>query len=223
MNVIDQNAMEEALAKAQAEYERKGFEFSAHPGAQLLPAFLKGYAPDALARKGQKNVVIGIMPPNPSEQQRKRLSYFADIVKQHRGWDFHLYFAKESRELLDALKEPNQQELLSEIKRARDVAANSEPRAALVYAWGLLEAATRRLVLNERRGASRRYLPSSVIEALVADDYISDEQSAELSRIAGERNLIAHGFTKVDVSKADIDFLLATIESLVSNIPADAI
>lgn len=222
MNALDQTAVEEALAKAQADYERKGYEVIVAPRPNELPHFLEGFAPDALARKGRKSVVIGIMPPHPSKQQNARLTYFAEMVKAQRNWDFHLYFADVDRELADALKEPSAEDVRAGVVRAREIAQAAKPHAALVYAWGLLEAVTRRLVLNERNRASKRYLPSSVIEALVAEGFIDDERGAELTRIAGRRNLIAHGFTRVEVSRDDIELLLNTIERLVSIVPADA-
>lgn len=221
MNAIEHMAMEEAVARVRTEFETNGFHVTIRPGAQDIPPFLEGYLPDAIAKRGEEKVIIGIKSAFATDQENEKVAYMAREVPKHPGWRFDLYLARPRQETLDAPFEPNKAELLAEWRNAKRLAESSDPKAALAYAWGLLEATARRLVLNERRGEAKRYRPASVVETLVSEGFINDKSGEALSMLASLRNLIVHGFTKADVSEKQIAFLLATIGELIEEIPAD--
>ena len=182
---------------------------------------LRAIFPDAIARRGKENVVIGIKSAYPTEQENEKAAYFAREVSKHPGWRFDLYLARPRQETVDAPLEPNKTELSVEWRKAIQFSRESDPKAALAYAWGLLEATARRLVLNDSRGEAKRYRPVSVVEALVSEGFIDDKRGEELFVIASLRNLIVHGFTRAEVSRAQVDSLLATIGDLIKEIPSD--
>jgi hypothetical protein len=173
-----------------------------------------------VARKGKEGgVVVGIKSVPPTQRDNKRAAYFAREVKKHPGWHFHLYLAKPQQEALDAPFQPGMSRLVSDWKAATRLARGGDVKAAIAFAWGLLEAIARHLTLDEKHGRARRYEPASVVGALVSDGFIDDEQAKKLYEIAAIRNRIVHGFTRARASKALVRFLLDTIRALISDIP----
>lgn len=221
MNSADRMALEETLARARTNLEKDGFAVIIKPGPADVPAFLEGHIPDAIARRNGENVVIGIKPPSPSREDNDRVVYFAREVPKHAGWRFDLYVTRPRQETTDARLEPDKSELSNELEKVRKIAGEEDPKFALAYAWGLLEATARRLVLNERPGEAKRYRPASVVEALVSEGFIDDELGKELFELAALRNQIVHGFTKAAVTEAQVESLIVTIKSLVEEIPSD--
>jgi hypothetical protein len=221
MNAMLEVAYEEAIARAKASLEREGYEVDVRPPKSHIPSFLEDHVPDLIARKDGDGVVVGIKPIPPAEADNERMLFFAREVRKHKGWRFDLYLARPQQEVLDAPLQPDKEELIAELVAARKIAKDEGPRAALIYAWGLLESVARLLVLNERRGEAKRYKPASVVGSLVSEGFISDNQGKQLYELAAARNLIAHGFTKADVTGTQVSSLLDTISDLLDELPID--
>ena len=77
----------------------------------------------------------------------------------------------------------------SELSKIEGLVRQGERKIALPTAWGLLEAITRRLLLNQVRGESKRYNPSTIVEALVSGGYLDDDDGERLREIGRLRNL----------------------------------
>jgi REase_AHJR-like len=220
MNAIQQQAFDAVLERARIELEREGYRVLVRPQGIEVPPFLEGYEPDIVARKGEEGgVVVGIKPVPPSQRDNRRAAYFAKEVRKHPGWHFHLYLARPQQEDLDAPLQPGKIQLVSDWRTANQLARGGNLKAAIAYAWGLLEATARHLTLDEKRGQARRHLPASVVGALVSDGFIDDAQGNRLHEIAAVRNRIVHGFTRTKVAKAEVEFLLKTIRALIDEIP----
>ncbi len=220
MNANQQQAFDVVLEKAKSELEREGYHVFVKPSGSDVPSFLEGYEPDIVARRGEKEgIVVGIKSVPPTQRDNKRAAYFAREVRKHPGWHFHLYLARPRQEDLDVALQPGKAQLLSDWKTANRLAEDGDLKAAIAYAWGMLEAVARHLTLDEKRGAARRYLPASVVGALVSDGFVDDAVGIKLHDVAAIRNRVVHGFTKTKVSKAQVDFLLETIRALIDEIP----
>jgi uncharacterized protein YutE (UPF0331/DUF86 family) len=218
MNALHEMAYEEAVARAKTSLEKEGYRVNAKPQKSQVPSFLKGFIPDLIAHKDGEGVVVGIKTIPPREADNDRIAYFAKEVRKHEGWRFDLYLARPRQEVLDAPLQPSREELASELAIVRKIASNDDPRAALIYAWGLLESVARLLVLNERRGEAKRYKPASIVGMLVSEGFIDDGEGRELYDFADSRNLIVHGFTKAEVSRERVGKLIDIISRLLDEL-----
>jgi len=218
MNSVQEMAYEEAVARAKTSLEQEGYRVDVKPQIDQLPSFLEGFVPDLIAHKNGEGVVVGIKPIPPESRDNERMAYFAREVRKHKGWRFELHLARPRQEVLDAPLQPSKLELMAELDIARKI-SKDDARAALIYAWGLLESVARLLALNERRGEAKRYKPASVVGSLVSEGFVDDDEGKELYDLATARNLIVHGFTKADVSNERVGKLIGTIGKLLDELP----
>jgi uncharacterized protein YutE (UPF0331/DUF86 family) len=208
----------EVLQKLQKQYEAQGYKFVAQPGSADVPTFLEGYIPDAIAISEDEKVIIEVKSTERKAQQNSTVRFLASEVPKHEGWRFDLVIAEKLLSNTDASAEPGRHELVHEIEKVRKLSESGDYKSALVVGWAVLEALARKLVLNSKAGESRRYLPRSVVEALVSGGYADDKTGDRLSEISKIRNRLVHGFTKLEVRRADSEFIISFVESLVKEV-----
>ena len=219
MTIRSEQVEQEVLERVRPNYEREGYKFIVGPSPSDLPSFLEGVLPDALASRNGENVVIEVKSTLRSADRSALVKFLASEVRKHPGWRFDLVIAEKQLGVADSQYEPSESELVDELSKIEALTEGGSTKVALPLAWGLLEAVTRKLVLNEKLGESRRYLPVSVVEALVSDGFLDDDAGKRLIEIGRLRNLVVHGFARVSISKSDIQFLLKTVRALVEIVP----
>lgn len=208
----------ELLDRLRKQYEGRGYTFVANPRARDIPAFLEGYIPDAIAMSKNDKVIIEVKSTNKRAHENSMVRFLAAEVPKHAGWRFDLVIAEKDSGSLDADAEPDKRQLAEERTRVQNALQSGDFKTALVLGWALLEAVTRQLVLNQRKGESKRYLPRTIVETLVSDGYASDEVGERLLKLAHLRNRLVHGFSRLDVEKSDIDFLLSVLNKLLGEL-----
>ena len=208
----------DVLERLRRQYERNGYTFMSQPRGTSIPTFLKGYTPDAIAIGAQEKVIIEVKSTERSASQSSVIRFLASEVPKHQGWRFDLVIAEKDMKFEDGKAEPDKEQLAEELSSVRDAAQSGELNVALVLGWALLEAVTRRLVLNQKAGESKRYLPRTIIETLVSEGFADDETGERLSQLASTRNRLVHGFTKLELVKEEIDFLLQFIAALMQEL-----
>ena len=91
-----ERSMETKLLKAlQPRYEQEGLRFIIDPDADVLPAFLRQYHPDAIARPaaGEGGVVIGISEIKGPAHKARNLEQLAREVEKHKEWRLDIVLA----------------------------------------------------------------------------------------------------------------------------------
>lgn len=114
----------------------------------------------------------------------------------------------------DSSAEPSRDQLFSEFEKVKNFTTFGDYNVALVTGWALLEAITRRLVLTNRAGEVKRYLPRTIVETLVSEGLVDDGVGERLMAIVNVRNRLVHGFTGQKVQLADLNILTKVIENL---------
>jgi hypothetical protein len=223
VNVTSEQLEHEVLERVRPSYEREGYRFVVKPRPSELPSFLGGRTPDALASRDGDNVLIEVKSPSSSAEQKALVRFLATEVRKHPGWRFDLIVAEKQLAAADVEFEPSPAELRSELARIDELIEHGNSKAALPLAWGLLEAVARRLVLDARRGEARRYMPSSVVEALVSDGYLDDKDGKRLFEIGRLRNLVVHGFARIHVRGSEVRFLSKVVRALIDEVSAEAL
>jgi uncharacterized protein YutE (UPF0331/DUF86 family) len=202
------------LRTLRSRYERRGCTFVPHPTGDLIPEFLRGYRPDALALSERDSVVIEVKARRTANSQ-KNLAQIAELVAKQPNWKFEIYYAGDfPRPVYDRPNEAEISRLLEEIRGLRKAGFD---RAALVMAWAALEAIARAL-RSEGADASAPMIPSEIVEWLSRTGYIDNPTGRSLRHIIKARNAVVHGVQEIDLQDDELRELYSTVESLVKQL-----
>src|SRR4030095_7822155 len=83
------NSEQDRLLKLAREYKARGYRVFVRPSEKNIPRFLQGLAPDLIARKGDKGVVVEVKS-RASLRATHEVSKLARAVRPQRGWRFEL-------------------------------------------------------------------------------------------------------------------------------------
>ena len=202
------------LCTLRGRYEKRGYTFVAHPTGDLVPEFLRGYRPDALAISERDSIVIEVKARRSPDGQ-KSLAQIAERVARQPNWKFEIYSAGDfPRPIYDRPSEAELSQLLEEIRRLQDAGFG---RAALVMAWAALEAVARAL-RSENTAASGPMIPSEIVEWLSRTGHVDGPTGRLLRNMIKTRNAVVHGDLVADLEGHELQALYSTLESLVEEL-----
>src|ERR1700689_3304468 len=122
------------LERLRETYEREGYEFFLQPSGGILPPFLRGVRPDAIALKPGEGVVIEVKFGNrPGKDQH--LGPIAAALHGHADWRLKAYFEQPRPEDALSIGVPTQTEIDKEITESVRLATEGHERAAFLLAW----------------------------------------------------------------------------------------
>jgi uncharacterized protein YutE (UPF0331/DUF86 family) len=210
MKSIHEQVESETLNRVRDRYESKGYRFLVKPRKSDVPRFLVGFEPDAIALKGKGGVVIEVKSSEKAATRSSVVDFLAREVPKHKGWRFDLVLAdKEGIEPSESLQ-PSKREILASVDKVSRMVEEGSLQAALLFAWSLLEAATRLMLL--RKQEDKRFLPRTIVEAIATNAFVSNEEERNLLEIAKLRNWLIHGFTRAVVYRTQIDLLIEIVQ-----------
>lgn len=206
MKNIHEQVESETLKQVRDRYEAEGYQFLIKPRSPNVPHFLEGFEPDAIATKGKGGVVIEIKSSERAATRSAVVEFLAREVPKHKGWRFDLVLAdKEGIEPPTSLQ-PSRREIIAGLEEVEVLVQEGNEQVALLYAWALLEAATRLVVLREQE--EKRFLPRTVVEAVASNGFVNNEEEHTLLEVGRLRTWLIHGFTRVTVNRTHINFLV---------------
>lgn len=204
----------ETLYRVKPRYEKEGYRFLIAPEIGELPEFLGGFRPDAIAMRGDERILIEVKSTNRAADRSAIVNFLAGEVPKHEGWRFELIVAERERA---SLQLPSKTELEVELNSVQELVERGNYKIALPFAWGVLEALSKKLVFDER-DQTTRFLPRTVVEKLTAEGYLDDGMSEKLLEVSNLRNQIVHGFTRLEVRREHLQTLLSIIRRLMDEI-----
>lgn len=197
-------------------YQADGYEVIVEPSSDLIPFDLEGYHPDLLAIKDNSKLIIEIKN-NFKKISIERFQTIAQLIAKHEGWRFVLVTANDAQENeeIDAetayLTWDEIAKQITQISSVINVIGNS---AALLYIWGICEAALRRYAFESAIPVER--LPFiNIAKHLYSVGELSITELNTLLAAQKYRNKAAHGF-KVNVSRDTLDRLIDFIKKTLS-------
>lgn len=201
------------LDRLRETYEQNGYEFFLEPSATLLPPFLKGYRPDAIALKGVEGVVIEVKFGNhPIKDQR--LQALAAILRDRSEWSLKVYMEQQRPEDRLSIDVPTVAQLENLISESEILAAEGHPRAAFLLARSGLEAVARARASEQGLAIGRPISPAGTVESLEMGGLINDETGRDLRKKAQLRNRVAHGDLTALVERSAVDGLIQCVRDL---------
>lgn len=165
-------------------YVAQGYDFYEWPPRNVVPAFLGGFQPDAIAVRGKEGVVLKIRSRSVSAPP---LSHIAERFSGQPNWQFRvIYFDEPAR---DEPQENAPSIRLSEHEpRIRTLLREGQIDLALLLAWSVFEG-----VARSKLRLPRQLAPLQLIEMLESAGAIDAVGAEALRRAAAVRNGLAHG------------------------------
>jgi uncharacterized protein YutE (UPF0331/DUF86 family) len=204
------------LAGLLSQYEAEGFEVFIQPSSAMLPAFLKGQRPDAVAIKQDRKIAIELVRArgdSPGKVQQLR-----ELFSGHPDWEVRVYYVA-PRSPTGAIEIASRSSIDGAIQQVLELHAAGQVLAALLTGWATLEAAARALLpdLFERAQPTER-----LIEVLASEGYLTPKEADVLRKIGAARNAAVHGQLDVRIEPAQLDELLSVLRTLTKFLDHDA-
>jgi uncharacterized protein YutE (UPF0331/DUF86 family) len=186
-------------------YEAEGFSVFLHPAREMLPTFMRGYQPDAIAVKDDKKIAIEIK--RDATRHSARMEQLQQIFSKHPEWELRVYYIPPSRPGEEEdIQAPDIPEIDAALAEVNQLKRAGHFRAALMMAWAALEAAGRALL---PQNLARPQPANRLIEALAAEGAVTPTEADSLRRAISLRNAATHGHFAVAVTEKEVDQVVA--------------
>lgn len=197
---------DEVLDRLEPRWMNEGYRLIRQPKVEQLPAFLRGFAPDAIAVGPKLSLVIEIMRSR-SQSTDTKVKQIQSLFTGHPDWRLEVIYAAPEGVPLAPATDDEVRVALEEARRVSEMA----PRPALLLAWSVFEAIGRRL---EPDLAARSLAPGSLIDVIISKGRLPQQQAVFLRDMAKARNAVAHGLLDVKPTQADVRRLLELCDQL---------
>ena len=209
MSLSARDAEYTALERIAPLLRAEGYEVIAEPGPADLPAFLADRRPDAIAIGKRPSLLVEVFRKEGNREAAK-ISELRSLVEERDDWELRVFYFSSVEPMLSPV--PNTTSAAA-IQAARNVSA-TEPRAAMLFAWSILEAAAREKI---ETAGPRPLNPNALVNLLAGEGYIDQEQASELFRISGLRSRVAHGQIDCTAPAEDVSRLLSIAERIIQD------
>jgi Holliday junction resolvase len=195
------------------QYEEKGFLFLEHPSSELLPEFLGNYMPDAVALLGNEKVAIEVKAKRTPSTE-KSLQQLAELFSDQSAWSFVAYYLPDFQVESLEISHGDLDDINRRLEAVRSIAAMGLIKEAFILLWPLLEATVRATPFSKTGAKARAPLkPASVISALEEMGLLVFSDAAILRSLVSKRNQLVHGSNSVEVSQAEFDVVVRSLET----------
>ena len=174
-----------ALDAMESRWQSLGYTLVRQPSAEQVPAFLRGFLPDAIATGQKPGLVIEVIDPR-TRSIRTKLSQLRSLFSGQDDWRLEVVYAPSDATEVDPAPSKDIDSALLEAARL----ARHEPRSALLLAWACLEAIARSL---HPELTSQGLSSSSLLDLLISNGDLTQASGDELKTLARMRNALAHG------------------------------
>lgn len=185
-------------------YIDQGFTFIEYPSPAELPAFMRGYQPDALALGSEKSIAIEVKTGRSQEAVTERLRSIRDRFSGQPEWEFRVVYADEYP--LQPVFASTKDQINSQIAEAELLLSQDHASASLVLGWAAIEAIARTIEPDfPSRGVATMTRALELLEHLGRLHY---EDAERLRRILPLRAKIVHGDFQTRVTREDVEPVL---------------
>ncbi|WP_409567658.1 hypothetical protein [Rugamonas sp. DEMB1] len=217
MTISTQTLRDRKMDALAATYAKEGYLVLKEPAAGELPFDLNGYRPDLIAKKDDGGLIIevraGALPGSVD-----RVQYLAQEISKHPGWRFLLATVADADPSIvptTADDLPTWRQLADKLTQARALAGNGAVEPALLYLWGIFEAALRKRAIAENIPVER-LPPAMLLNHMYSQGEVSIAQHDLFREFMTIRNRMAHG-ANTTVDSVHVATLLNETEELVAD------
>lgn len=200
---------DQAIDEVAAKYAARGYAVVARPKPDDLPPFAKQFKIQVVARLHDIGVLVAIKRNRSEFAADPEMDRYAEVTSSQPGWrfDFVLLEGSNMNQETEGAQELSAEQLQSQLQNIEYMLHADLRSAAFVAAWGIMEAATRRLLQSSGQVAGWGTSSRQMINELVSNGMISMEEHARLYVFSRLRNEIVHGFDSRFVDVAEVHFL----------------
>lgn len=198
----------EFLEGLRSRYEAEGFSYTVGPDQSVLPDFMIGYRPDAVAKKPGQNVAIELKR-NQSSSTQIGLQDIKRLFDGHPDWQFRVIYMNTAPLQSITIPSAPPQAIRMQLNDVLKLSGEGHYRAAFVIAWSLLEAALQSV---DDADASKPRMPGTVVQALAMNGSISPETEQRLRALIQLRNRIVHGDVTAEPTAEHVKLVADAVE-----------
>lgn len=187
-------------------YELAGYRFTAPPDSKLLPAFLDGYVPDAVAERPGEHVAIELKDRTGADQLT--ISALQPLFESHPDWRLRVIVLPQLSERSPPVLAASPEAILDRVGDVRNLMRTGDAPAAFVMGWALLEAAFRSRVSNPQ---AQPVGAATAVQALAMAGAISPETEERLRNLIPVRNRIVHGDISLVPAAEEVDAVIDAV------------
>ena len=184
-------------------YEAEGFSVFLHPAREMLPPFMRGYQPDAIAVKDDKKIAIEIK--RDATRRAAGREELQRIFSEHPEWELRIYYIPGRAEEED-IQTPDLAEIDAALAEVDQLKRAGHLRAALIMAWAALEAAGRALLPQD---LARPQPANKLIEVLASEGVVTPAEADSLRKAISLRNAATHGHFAVPITEQEVEQVVA--------------
>ena len=211
-------ALQKQRARAIAEeYRGRSYGVIEEPSPEQLPAFLSGYQPDLLLRKGDESILVEVKTRS-SLAKDPHVRDLAELLQREPGWSFELVVVPEGEKLSvpEGARPFDREDVIQSAVTAERLLDDGFSEAGFLLAWSALEA-TLRMLTEEEGILLDRQDPLYVVNQAVADGVISRDEYNLLTNAMKYRNALVHGFKIADFDPSLVGNLISTTKRLIQS------
>jgi hypothetical protein len=209
---------EQDLEQLARRYAAQGYETIVRPGPQDLPPFARGFVLDLLARRGDGGVLVVAKRDRAAVASDAELPKYAEATAAQPNWRFDLQVLHGDGPMgrrPGDVREPTIDDIHRALAEAEQVSRMGFIRAAVVTAWGAMEAAMRMRLRSMGETAGWGSMPRELINGLYSSGVLSPMKFERLERVHQWRNEIVHGFSSQEPTPDTIEFMSTVAKRLV--------
>ncbi len=212
MRTYDSELERVVLESVIPQLEADGYRVIVQPQAKILPEFMRGYRPDAVALRADKKIAIEVKSRAPLKADK--LSSFEALFAAHPDWEFRILYAPPLRSDTEAYttvpSASTLEQMLDSISKAEK---QFGPVPVLLTAWSVFEAAARALKPSE----FERPQPSArLVEIMASEGYLTPKEADQARALGQIRNRAAHGDLSVPITDDELEEFVGVVRGLVT-------
>ncbi len=187
------------LALIRPRFEEEGYSFIEFPADDVLPAFMHGYRPDAVALGKDKSIAIEVkFRRDPSSE--KNLRSISERFKGQSLWELRVIYGDEIEDEPIGASAPA--EIEQHIAEGEALLRAGHYRAALILGWAAIEAIARTLSPDFPTSGARTM--RQAVELLEHLGRLRFEEAQELRKLLPLRAKVVHGDLATVVSGDEV-------------------
>jgi uncharacterized protein YutE (UPF0331/DUF86 family) len=206
-----------ALRTLQKESEARGLKFYINPPREIIPAFLGGFQPDAIALGPEGGIIIEVKSRR-SAASDDQLAAIAKKVSDQNGWEFRAIYLNPPLDEMAPIQKPTPEQLQTTFQEIEALTRAGHRTAAFARAWAALESLARLASPKSEARSTRALAPMQTIQTLAEEGYIDKEVADRLREMVKLRNAVVHGDFSVDIPAEQIENLLKELQLIASDI-----
>ncbi len=198
--------------------EERGLEFHINPSRDLIPPFLAGYQPDAIARRPDGGGIIIEVKRQRTGSSDRQLSEISKRVSAQKGWEFRVIYVNPAAEVPIGFARPTREQITARLEETEALAKTGHRGSALILGWAVLEALARLVVAHDEAERSGPFSPLQAVQTLAEEGYLEHDAAQSLRQMVTLRNAVMHGDFSADISAEQVESLLEQLQAIASDI-----